>query len=143
MVFFNCIQIYPQTLNQYFHTSSSFSFVSFFPDILCSLIEIGGGLKQLSESATMSNTSMSLYLPLSLLTFGGLSCIVQTYFIIKNTGLKINTYIKHKVIQSWIYIILFLIFWGWCVVIYCRGTKKHLNQVVGDIKLYVTQKRNR
>ena len=110
MVFFNCLQIYPQILNQYFHTRPSFTYVSFFSNILCSLIEIGGGLKQLSKSAIMSNTSMSLYLPLFLLTFGGLSCIVQTYFIIKKTGLKISTYIKHKVIQSWIYIILFLIF---------------------------------
>lgn len=108
MIFFNCIQIYPQILDQYFCTNSAYTYVSFFSDILCSLIEIGGGLKQLSGSASISNTAISLYLPLFLLTFGGLSCIVQTYFIIKKTGLKISTYMKHKVIQSWIYIVMFI-----------------------------------
>ena len=109
MIFFNCLQIYPQILNQYFCTNSTYTYVSFIPDILCSLTEIGGGLKQLAGSVSMSNTSISLYLPLFLLTFGGLSCIIQTYFIIKNTGLKISTYIKHKVIQSCIYIVVYMV----------------------------------
>ena len=109
MVFFNCLQIFPQIINSFFSSASS-QHTPFFSDILCSFIEIGGGLKRLSGSAHIFNSSVLLYLPLSLLTFGGLSCIAQTYFIIKNTGLNISTYIKHKFIQSCIYIIFFLHF---------------------------------
>lgn len=112
MIFFNCLQIYPQILDQYFCTNSTYTYVSFFPDILCSLIEIGGGLKQLADSGSIINSLTSTYLTLSLLTFGGLSCIIQTYFIIKNTGLKISTYMKHKVIQSCIYLMVVILVRG-------------------------------
>ena len=109
MVFFNCLLIFPQKLNSHFCSASAFSYASVFTDIFCSFIEIGGGLKQLATSASLLNSSIYIYLPLCLLTFGGLSCIVQTYFIIKNTGLKLSTYMKHKVIQSCIYMIMFIL----------------------------------
>ena len=112
MVFFNCLLIFPQKLNSYFSTTSAFLSKTVFTDILCSLIEIGGGLKQLADSGSLLHSSVSIYLPLCLLTFGGMSCIIQTYFIIKNTGLKISTYIKHKVIQACIYIIMFILYGG-------------------------------
>lgn len=113
MIFFNSLQIYPEIIRNYITANSSQTFFRLFSDILCSLIEIGGGLKQLKVSLNLPESSpLLIYLPLSLLTFGGLSCIVQTYFIIKNTGLKISTYVKHKLIQSCIFIILALM---------CRG----------------------
>ncbi len=107
MIFFNCIQIFPTLLNEYLSTTSAFPYIPLFSAIFCSLIEIGGGLKQLKASlGIIDPTSISLCLPLFLLTIGGLSCIAQTYFIIKNTELKISTYIKHKLIQSCIFIII-------------------------------------
>ena len=110
MIFFNSLQIYPEIIRNYISINSSSTSFLLFPDILCSLIEIGGGLKQLELSLNCpKNSSLFIYLPLALLTFGGLSCIVQTYFIIKNTGLKISTYVKHKFIQSCIFIILLLL----------------------------------
>lgn len=112
MVFFNCLLIFPQKLSTFFCTTSIFPNAPVFTAILCSLIEIGGGLKQLANSEAVHTSSVSMYLPLCLLTFGGLSCIVQTYFIIKNTGLKISTYVKHKIVQACIYIIMFIL---------CRG----------------------
>ena len=126
MVFFNCFLIFPQMLEHVLSKSRIVSYCPLLTALLSSLVEIGGGLQQLSSAFSSSNANSHLqtntflssltnfnvshvYLPLALLTFGGLSCIAQTYFITKNTGLKISTYIKHKVIQSWIYIILFII----------------------------------
>ncbi len=111
MVFFNCLLIFPEILENYL-VQTIFTFYSpLLSGIFCSLIEIGGGLKQLMLVATDTNTtSLPIFLPLSLLTFGGLSCITQTCFILKNTDLKISTYIKHKLIQTCIFIILIFIF---------------------------------
>ena len=109
MIFFNTLQIIPEIIKDYFVNSSQTS-AGVCSSILCSLLEIGGGLKQLELSFhCLENSSLYMYLPLSLLTFGGLSCIVQTYFIIKNTGLKISTYVKHKLVQSCVFIILLLL----------------------------------
>lgn len=109
MVFFNCLLIFPEILDNYL-TKTTFSLYSpLLSGILCSLIEIGGGLKQLAFiSSETSCLSIPIFVPLSLLTFGGLSCIAQTCFILKNTDLKIGTYIKHKFIQTCIFI--FVIF---------------------------------
>lgn len=110
MIFFNSLQIYPEIIKNYFSTNFSPTSSRLFSGILCSLIEIGGGLKQLELSLNSSETpALFTYLPLTLLSFGGLSCIVQTYFIIKNTGLKIRTYVKHKLVQSCVFIILLLL----------------------------------
>ena len=110
MIFFNTLQIFPEIIKDYFAVNSSQTSARVFSSILCSLLEIGGGLKQLELSIhCLENSSLYMYLPLSLLTFGGLSCIVQTYFIIKNTGLKISTYVKHKLIQSCVFVILLIL----------------------------------
>ena len=111
MIFFNCLLIIPKIFENYL-AQTTFSFYSpLLSGIFCSLIEIGGGLKELAQISTEAGTmSFSIFLPLSLMTFGGLSCIAQTCFILKNTGLKIRTYIKHKLIQSCIFIILLFIF---------------------------------
>ena len=111
MIFFNCVQIFPKKLTSTLSNLHLLSHIDFVESILCSFMEIGGGLELLSTSIhNHSFTFNSLFLILSLLTFGGLSCMIQTYFIIKNTGLKISTYLKHKLIQSCIFIILFLFY---------------------------------
>ena len=126
MVFFNCLMIFPQMLGHVLSKSGIVPYSSLLTALLSSLVEIGGGLQQLTSAFSLTNantklqlhTSLSIltdsnafhtYLPLALLTFGGLSCIAQTYFITKNTGLKISTYIKHKIIQSCIYILFIVL----------------------------------
>lgn len=111
MVFFNCLLIFPQMLECFLSQTIINSYYSpFLSAILSSLIEIGGGLQQLALISNETNSlSLPVFLPLALLTFGGLSCIIQTCSILKNTGLKISTYIKHKFIQTCIFIILIFI----------------------------------
>ena len=113
MIFFNCFMIFPEIFGLYFsRTLINPCHSQLLSDILSSLIEISGGLQQLTSSIDLLQTNfrMQPFLPLSLLTFGGLSCIAQTGFILKNTGLKISTYIKHKFIQACILLIFIFIF---------------------------------
>ena len=58
-------------------------------DILGPLLEITGGLGMLKERLPLFS--------LLALSFGGLSCIAQTYSCIKNTDLSLSGYIYHKV----------------------------------------------
>lgn len=126
MVFFNCLLIFPEMLRRILSKSRIVSYSPLLTALLSSLMEIGGGLQQLASVFFSSNANTNLqihtslstltasntfrvYLPLALLTFGGLSCIAQTYFITKNTGLKISTYIKHKFVQACIYIVVFVV----------------------------------
>ncbi|MDR0949084.1 MAG: hypothetical protein LBM69_06185 [Lachnospiraceae bacterium] len=66
------------------------------------LLEITGGL------AALGNT-FPLY-SLLVLAFGGLSCMAQTYSMIKNTGISIHFYIRHKLILS---ALTGLYYFGW------------------------------
>ncbi len=56
------------------------------------LLEITGGLQLLQNS-------LPLY-SLIVLSFGGLSCLAQTYSCISNTDLELGNYIKHKCILT-------------------------------------------
>lgn len=111
MVFFNCLLIFPKMLEFFLSQTMINSYYSpFLSAIFSSLIEIGGGLQQLSLISNETNSlSLPVFLPLALLTFGGFSCIAQTCFILKNTGLKISTYIKHKFVQACIFILFIFI----------------------------------
>ena len=106
MIIFNTIQIFPKKLNELlcqilpYHEE-----IPLFSNLLCSLIEIGGGLTEIS---TAGGDSDFLPVTLSLLTFGGLCCIFQTYTILENTGLSIKKYIIHKIIQS---LLMFFVVW--------------------------------
>lgn len=60
------------------------------PVYLAPLLEISGGLRLLQDG-------FPLY-TLLLVSFGGLSCIAQTYSCIKNTPLSIGAYTFHKII---------------------------------------------
>ena len=67
-------------------------FKGIIPSILGCLLEITGGLKGAKH--------MPIGWGLGLLTFGGLSCIAQTFSCIKGTSLSLKKYICHKIIQS-------------------------------------------
>lgn len=70
--------------------------------LLAPLLEITGGLIQIGAA-------LPLYSLLAL-SFGGLSCIAQTYSCISNTGLSVYTYIVHKVILT---VLSCLFYLGW------------------------------
>ncbi len=110
MIFFNCFQILPKCILNFFISPIKEIPSEILSAFFSACMEIGGGLKQLSAFLSLASESGNLFLILSLLTFGGLSCIAQTYFIIKNSGLKLNTYLKHKFLQSCIFLILYLLF---------------------------------
>lgn len=61
-------------------------------DILGPLLEITGGLGMLKERLPLFS--------LLALSFGGFSCIAQTYSCIKNTDLSLTKYIFHKVVLT-------------------------------------------
>ncbi len=56
------------------------------------LLEITGGISRMGNRAP--------FCTLILLTIGGLSCILQTQSMIKNSGLPIGPYIIHKLVQT-------------------------------------------
>ncbi|MCM1025935.1 MAG: hypothetical protein NC432_05840 [Roseburia sp.] len=62
------------------------------PLLAAPLLEISGGLSLLGGR-------LPLY-SLLVLSFGGLSCVAQTYSCIRNTGLSVGSYLKHKVILT-------------------------------------------
>ncbi len=62
------------------------------PFLAAPLLEITGGL-------TMLGDAFPLYSLLAL-SFGGLSCMAQTYSCIKGTGLSMGSYVRHKVILT-------------------------------------------
>ncbi|MGN1313628.1 MAG: hypothetical protein ACI4VG_01280 [Lachnospiraceae bacterium] len=104
MIFFNCLQIAPKLIPYLLPSGLQ----SFYTDTvygpLCGLIEIGGGLKILS---VLPPSLSSMGLILFLLTLGGLSCMVQTAFVLKNTTLSIWIYLKHKLVQALLILFLF------------------------------------
>lgn len=73
--------------------------------LLAPLLEITGGLSLLQAQAPLYS--------LLVLSFGGMSCIAQTYSCIKDTGLSIADYTIHKIIltmlNSLFYLIWFLL----------------------------------
>lgn len=63
------------------------------PRTLCGcLLEITGGLSRLDPS--------DAFWAFVLLPFGGLSCIFQTYSMIRDTGLSLRLYVFHKCVQT-------------------------------------------
>ena len=70
--------------------------------VLGPLLEITGGLGMLNEKLPLFG--------LLALSFGGLSCIAQTYSCIKNTDLSLSEYIFHKVVLTMLNAAFYL---GW------------------------------
>lgn len=90
MILFNLLNIIPHFLLSDIHK------------YLSPLLEITGGLSLL-------NRDLILY-SLCLLQFGGMSCIAQTYTIIRYTNLSIRQYILHKIILTGLTFIYYLTF---------------------------------
>ena len=61
-------------------------------NLLGCILEITGGLTMLKNDAP--------FIALCLIPFGGLSCIAQTYSMIKNTDLSLKEYVFHKIILT-------------------------------------------
>lgn len=99
MIFFNLLFILPVLTARFFHFSPAFS--QLFTGSIGCLLEITGGIGRLGDQAP--------YLVLCILPFGGLSCIVQTYSMIKNTDLSIMEYIMHKMILTAITVFYYLL----------------------------------
>ena len=88
MILFNLFNIVPQAILKILPLSYSDYLL---PVINC-ILEITGGVKSLGVALP--------YFVLTLLPFGGLSCIVQTKSMVQNTDLSIFHYTIHKLIQT-------------------------------------------
>lgn len=92
MVFFNLLNI---LFVPFAHLPSAFL------NAYYCILEITGGIARCG--------AFSPSLVLILLPFGGLSCIAQTYSMIEGTGLSIHTYILHKLAQTAITALIYLL----------------------------------
>ena len=88
MILFNLFNIVPQAILKILPLSYSDYLL---PVINC-ILEITGGVKNLGIALP--------YFVLTLLPFGGLSCIAQTKSMVQNTDLSIFHYTIHKLIQT-------------------------------------------
>ncbi len=89
MIFFNTLNLLPHF------------FLPGIQSFLAPVLEITGGLSLLRNT-------MPIY-SLCMLHFGGLSCIAQTNCMIRNTGLSLKKYIKHKINISFLACIYYLL----------------------------------
>lgn len=77
-----------------------FNLMNLIPHVLFGRpMELFGPILEITGGLGMLKTSLPLYSLLAL-SFGGLSCIAQTYSCIKNTDLSLADYIFHKVILT-------------------------------------------
>ena len=90
MVFFNLLFILPELAARLFSAKEGFA-VLFTGGISC-LLEITGGINLMGNRMP--------HLVLCILPFGGLSCIAQTYSMIKNTDLSVTEYVMHKMVLT-------------------------------------------
>lgn len=104
MVLCNLLFLIPSTIfvdNPLLHHTlpvSAENVLLLFQNISFCLLEITGGINSVSTSA-LTATSKELII-LICVTFGGLSCFLQTYSMIKETDLSMKTYISHKFILT-------------------------------------------
>lgn len=97
MILFNLCNLIPDIFSSFWGSR-----VYFLPKFFAPILEITGGLGILGDSCPLVS--------LLLLPFGGLSCIAQTYSILKTTNLSIHSYVIHKFILSGITGLYYL---GW------------------------------
>ncbi|MCM1088186.1 MAG: hypothetical protein NC419_08520 [Muribaculaceae bacterium] len=72
---------------------------------LCNcMLEITSGINYIGQKG--------MFLILTLLPFGGLSCMAQTYSMIKDTNLSISRYFMHKCIQTAITVLIYVFFYA-------------------------------
>lgn len=65
------------------------------------ILEITGGIARCGSSHP--------FLVLVMLPFGGFSCIAQTYSMIRDTDLSIRTYVWHKLAQTAITVLVYML----------------------------------
>lgn len=92
MIFFNLLNLVPDVCIKLLSSQEGFAFLNRLPSAIAPILEITGGIGMLGDSMPI--------LVLLLLPFGGLSCIAQTYSIIRHSGLSIYNYIRHKLILT-------------------------------------------
>lgn len=97
MVFFNLLFILPLLSFQ----SLKEPFLTLLTGGIGCLLEITGGIGRLKDNAQL--------FVLCVLPFGGLSCIAQTYGMIKDTDLSIIDYVMHKMILTAITVFYYLL----------------------------------
>lgn len=88
MILFNLFNLIPDAAAGLLAAESGNSRAQQLTLLLAPVLEITGGLGMLKDSRPLS--------ALLLLPFGGLSCIAQTYSMIRHTSLSIRSYVLHK-----------------------------------------------
>ncbi len=88
MILFNLLNVIPKVICKLIPFLSD---TTLLPIINC-IFEITGGVKSMGTNCP--------YLVLTLLPFGGFSCIAQTKCMIKDTDLSVSNYVLHKLIQT-------------------------------------------
>lgn len=110
MVLFNLLNLVPALLAEiavdlFSQSIVSAAFCGLQPDeitaLLSPLLEISGGLQTLGASHPLYS--------LIALTFGGLSCLAQTYACIRDTGLSLSEYALHRVLLTAVTAVYYLI----------------------------------
>ncbi len=99
MIFFNLLFILPALAARFWNMAPEAS--EFLTGGVGALLEITGGIGMLGNRAP--------YLVLCILPFGGLSCIAQTYSMIRDTDLSIREYVMHKMILTAITVFYYLL----------------------------------
>ena len=99
MIFFNLLLNHPEITSRIIHLGSQAS-RTFVGSAGC-LLEITGGIGLLGNQAPA--------FVLCVLPFGGLSCIAQTYSMIKNTSLSVTEYVMHKMILTALTVFYYLL----------------------------------
>lgn len=99
MIFFNLLFILPSLFSKYLHLGKELSHL-LTGSVGC-LLEITGGIGLIGGRAPL--------FVLCVLPFGGLSCIAQTYSMIKDTDLSITEYVMHKMILTAITVFYYLL----------------------------------
>jgi sporulation integral membrane protein YlbJ len=69
-------------------------------NILSAFIEITGGVQSIYQ--TTLSPKIKLFFIMTSLSFGGLSCFMQTSSFLEKSGLSVVSYIKHKLITTFI-----------------------------------------
>ena len=112
MILFNLFNLFPYALTHAADTLARRGFLteafknrlSALPALIAPILEITGGLGMLKDTRPL--------LTLVLLPFGGLSCIAQTYSMIRHTGLSLKAYVMHKLTLTGLTLLFYL---GWAV----------------------------
>jgi hypothetical protein len=79
---------------------------SLYKDIISAFIELTGGVQTIY--LTDISPQLKLICIMVALSFGGISCFMQTSSFLEKSGLSINGYLKHKIITTFISTIYYL-----------------------------------